>query len=69
MNFFFIEMATMKENKGKGIVGDEVAHSRDEAIDQTRPLISSTVKLIPLTSSEKRKTVSKRLDTGNLSSH
>lgn len=62
-------MTTMKESKGKGIVSDEVAHSRDEAIDQTRPPISSTMKLIPLTSLEKRKTMSKRLDTGNLSSH
>ena len=59
-------MATMKENKVKGIAGDEVVQSGDEALNQTHPPTSSTVKLIPPTSSEKRKTVSKRLDTSNL---
>ena len=61
-------MATIKENKGKGVVGDEVAQSIDEAIEQTCPPTSSIIKLIPLTSPEKRKMVSKRLDTGNLPS-
>lgn len=55
----------MKENKGKDVAGDEV---KEEAIDQSRPPALSTVKLIPLASSERRKTVSKRLDMGNLPS-
>ena len=56
----------MKENKGKGVVDDEATQSGDKDIDQTRPLTSSTVKLVPPTSSEKREMVSKRLDTSNL---
>ena len=62
MSFFFVRMTTMKENKGKGVVGDE-------DIDQTCPLISSIVKLVPPTLSKKRKMMSKRLDIGNLPSH
>ena len=58
----------MKENKGKCVDGDKVAQSVDEAIDQTCPPTSFTIKLIPPTSSEKRKMVSKRLIAGNLPS-
>lgn len=61
-------METMKENKGKCMDGDKVAQSVDEAIDQTCPPTSFTIKLIPPTSSKKRKMVSKRLVAGNLPS-
>ena len=56
----------MKENKGKGVAGDKVVQFEDEAINQTYPPSTSTMKLILPTSSEKRKIVSKRLDTSNL---
>ena len=55
-------MATIKENKGKCVVGNEI---KEEAINQSYPLTSSTMKLVPLVLSE-WKNVSKRVDTGNL---
>ena len=55
-------MATIKENKGKGVVGNKI---KEEAINQSYPLTSSIVKLVPLVLSE-WKNVSKRVDTGNL---
>ena len=55
----------MKENKGKGIARDEI---KEKAINQSRPPISSTMKVFPRASSERKKTVSKRADTGNLPS-
>ena len=58
----------MKENKGKGIAGDESVQPKTKAPAQTYLLASSTLKLVPLASSKKRKTVSKKLDTGNLPS-
>ena len=61
-------MATMKENKGKSIAGDESVQPKTKAPTQTHPLASSTLKLVPLASSEKRKTMFKKLDTGNLPS-
>ena len=61
-------MATMNENKGKDIAGDEIVQPRNAAPTQTRPPASSTLKLIPPTSSKKRKTMSKKLDMGNLPS-
>ena len=56
----------MKEDKGKGVAGDEI---EEEAITQSRPPTSSTVKLVLLASSKRKKIVSKRVDTGNLPSH
>ena len=61
-------MSTMNENKGKDIAGDEIVQPRNAAPTQTRPPASSTLKLIPPTSSKKRKTMSKKLDMGNLPS-
>ena len=61
-------MSTMKENKGKNIAGDESVQPKTKAPTQTDPLASSTLKLVPLASSEKRKTMFKKLDTGNLPS-
>ena len=34
----------MKENKGKDVARDEI---KEEAINQSRPLISPTVKVVP----------------------
>ena len=59
----------MKENKRKGIVGDEVFQPGDEFLAQTHPHVSFMLKIIPLVSLEKRKTVSKKLDTVNLPNH
>ncbi|KAL0015451.1 hypothetical protein SO802_002520 [Lithocarpus litseifolius] len=59
-------MATMKENKGKGVVANEVTQFGDKDIAQTRPPISSIAKFVLSTSLEKRKMVSKSLDTSNL---
>ena len=53
--FFFSGMTTMKENKRKEVV-DEV--TRPEAQSQPRPSIG-----------DKRKSLSKMLDLGNLPSH
>ena len=58
----------MKENKGKGIAGDESVQPKTKAPAQTCLFASSTLKLVPLASSKKRKTVSKKLDIGNLPS-
>lgn len=59
----------MKVNKGKGLATvDEVIHYGDEVLIQNRLPAPSTLKLAPLASSEKRKTLSKKLDTGNLPS-
>ena len=58
----------MKENKGKGIAGDESVQPGTKALAQTHPSSLSTLKLVLLVSSEKRKTMSKKLDTGNLPS-
>ena len=55
----------MKENKGKGIARDEI---EEEAINQSRPPVLSTVKVILHASSEQKKMVSKRADTGKLPS-
>jgi len=52
----------MKENKGKGVAGDKI----EEGVNQSCPLVSSTVKVFPHALSEQKKTVSKRVDTGNL---
>jgi len=56
----------MKENKGKGVAGDEI---EEEAITQSHLPTSSTMKLVLLASSKRKKIVSKRVDTGNLPSH
>jgi len=56
----------MKENKGKGVAGNEI---EEEAINQSHSPASSIVKLVPLASSERKKIVSKRVDIGNLPSH
>ena len=54
----------MKENKGKGVVGDKIK----EEVIQSCPSVSSTMKVVPHASSERKKMVSKRMDTGNLPS-
>lgn len=59
----------MKENKVKGIVSDEVVQFGDKVPIQTRPPALFILKLVPLVSSKKRKTVSKKLDMGNLPSY
>lgn len=59
-------METMNEKKGKGVVRGEI---EEEAINQSRPPALSTMKLVLLASSERKKTVSKRVDTGNLRRH
>lgn len=58
----------MKENKVKGIVGDEVVQFGDKVSIQTCPPALFILKLVPPVSSKKRKTVSKKLDTSNLPS-
>ena len=59
----------MKENKGKGLtIGDEVVQTRDDVPIQTHPHVLSALKLAPPISLEKRKTMSKKLDMGNLPS-
>ena len=51
----------MKENKGKGVAGDEI---EEEAINHSRPLVSPTIKVVPHASSKQKKTMSKsRVDT------
>ena len=57
-------MATMKENKRKGVVGDKIK----EEVSQSCPSVSSTMKVVPHASSKRKKMVSKRMDTGNLPS-
>lgn len=58
----------MKENKVKGIVGDEVVQSGDKVPIQTCPRALFILKLVPPVLSKKRKTMSKKLDRGNLPS-
>ena len=59
----------MKENKEKELAsGDEIIQVEDVAFIQTRPGASKTLKLVPLSSSEKRKAVSMMVDIGNLPS-
>ena len=47
-------MATMKENKGKGLASDEAVHLEKDVLTQCHP-----------TASKKRKTISRKLDTGS----
>ena len=57
----------MKKNKGKGLaVGNKVIQTRDDIPIQTYPPIPFAMKLVPPVSSEKRKTMSKKLDMSNL---
>ena len=56
----------MKENKGKGVVRDEI---EEEVINQSHPLVSPMVKVVPHALSEQKKMVPKRVDTGSLPSH
>ena len=55
----------MKENKGKGVASDESVQPGTKAPAQTQPSSSSTLKLVLLVSSEKGKTMSKKLEIGN----
>ena len=50
-------MATTKENKGKGLASDEVIQIEGDVLPQSHP-----------TTLEKRKTISKMLDTGSIPS-
>ena len=60
----------MKENKDKGLIsGNKVVQTEDDAPAQTCQTALKVLKLIPPSSSEKRKTVSKTVNTGNLPSH
>lgn len=59
----------MKENKEKELAsGDEVIQIENVAPPETRSNVPRTLKLVPPSSSEKRKTMSKMIDTGNLPS-
>lgn len=60
-------METMKENKGKKIVsGDEVVYPEEAVPVVVCPNAPRTLKLMPPSSSEKRKTMSKTIDKTNL---
>jgi len=50
-------MATTKENKGKGLASDEAVQMEGDVLTQSHP-----------TTLEKRKTISKTLDTGSIPS-
>ena len=54
----------MKENKGKGVAGDKI----EVEVNQSHPPVSSIVKVVPHASLVRKKTVSYRVDTGNLPS-
>ena len=57
----------MMEKQRKGlVVGDVVIQTGDDFPIQTGPPTPSVLKFAPLASSEKRKTVSKKIDTGRL---
>ena len=59
----------MKENKEKELAsGDEIIQVKDVALIQTHPSASKTLKLVPSSSSEKRKAMSMTVDIGNLPS-
>ena len=59
----------MKENKEKELAsGDEVILTKDVAPFQTRPNIPKVLKLLPPSSSKKRKEISRMVDVGNLPS-
>lgn len=53
-------MATMKENKVKGIAGDEVVKYGDKVPIQTHPPTLFILKLVHPVLSKKRKTVSNK---------
>ena len=60
-------METMKENKEKEIVsGDEAIHPEEAVPVVVCTNAARTLKLMPPSSSEKRKTVSKTIDKTNL---
>ena len=66
LSFSFIRMATMKENKRKSHVsGDEAVQTKGDALIQSHPMASTAWKSVLPVSSEKRKTLSKTLNTGN----
>ena len=60
-------METMKENKGKKIVSrDEVVYPEEAVPVVVCPNALRTLKLMPSSSLEKKKTVSKTIDKMNL---
>lgn len=60
----------IKENKEKKLVsGDEIIQIEDATPLQTRPNVPKMLKLVPLSSSEKRKAVSRMVDVGDLPNH
>ena len=60
----------MKENKKKELAsGDEIVQIEDATPLQTYPNVPKTLKLVPLSSSEYWKAVSRKVDVGNLPSH
>lgn len=59
-------MAIMKENKEKELVsGDDIIQTKDVPPLQTHPAVSKMLKLVPPSSLEKRKAMSKMIDIGN----
>ena len=62
-------MVIVKENKEKELDnGNEVVQAKGAVIAQTRPPPSKALRLVPPASLEKRRTVSKTMDIGNLPS-
>ena len=60
----------MKENKEKELAnGNEVIWTEDATPLQTNPNVPKTLKLVPLSFSEKRKIVSRMVDVGNPPNH